>query len=140
MDPLSITASSIAVAHIVHLSLKAASAFRHANPELIALYNEISDLLTVLHELENVLEQRAYLREGLPSIAGIAQAVVSVKSKLEHLSTQVTKWSPHNAPNRPADTAARLRRLGVAYQAKRFKEEFKNLREGLTSYLAVFGL
>ena len=140
MDPLSIIASSVAVAHLVHVSIKAAYAFRHAKPELIALYNEISDLLIVLHELETVLRQRALLLAQLPPIAGLSQAVASVKAKLEQLLAQISKWNPKSSLRQPEDGLGHLRRFGVAHQAKKFKEEFRDLRERLSSFLTVVGM
>lgn len=138
MDPLSITASSVALAHIVHVSIKAAYSFRQAKPELIALYNEISDLLIILRQLETDLEQRAQAQDA-PSTHGLVQVVVSIKSKLEDLSLEVAQWNTGSSLPHTRNDLRSIRRLGIAHHAKKYKEEFKNLRERLSSFLSVTG-
>jgi hypothetical protein len=139
MDPLSVTASSVALAHIVHVSIKAAYSFRQAKPELIALYNEISDLLIVLRQLETDLKQQTHVQGIIPPSAGLAQAVVSINAKLEGLSQEVSHWNPNSPAPAAGNNLRSIRRLGIAHKAKKYKEEFKNLRERLSSFLSVTG-
>ena len=140
MDPLSIIASSIAIAHVVHTSLKAAYAFHHAKPELMALSNEISDLLLVLRELEAALYRRSLSPTQLHPTSGLSSATTNVKQKLEQLSNQVSTWGSQSEVNQPKVKSIRARRLRIAYEAKKFKEEFRELRMRLSSLLIVIGV
>lgn len=141
MDPLSIIVSSIALANAVYFPLKAVYAIRHAKPELMALFNEISDLLIVLRELEAVLKQRTASPAQLPPISGLADVVVNVKAKLEQLMTRLSEWKSDNSIDQiKGERPKRFRRLSIAYQAKKYKEELADLRGRLSSFLAVIGV
>jgi hypothetical protein len=93
MDPLSIIASSLALAHAAHVSINAVKAARKAGPELLAFYNEISDMLVVLEELKAVLQRRAEFGERLPPIARLLPAVESTRLRLEQIVAQLRRWN-----------------------------------------------
>lgn len=139
MDPLSITVSSVALAQLVNVSLRAAYSFRQAKPELIALYNEISDLLIFLRQLEADLERQSHSRGVLPPSAGLAQVVVSIKSKFQELFDEVSEWNPNSSSVPSRNNLRGIRRLGIAYQAKKYKEEFRSLADRLSTFLGVTG-
>ncbi|KAG8529065.1 uncharacterized protein KY384_005700 [Bacidia gigantensis] len=137
MDPLSIIASSVAVAHTLHVTLRGIQATRRALPELIALHNEVSDLRLVLQELEAILEQREQAANPLPPNAHLIQAINSSKGKLVQLSNEVLTWDLGHPLFSTVDDQKRFRLLRVGRKAQRYKEELKEIKANLTAHLSI---
>jgi hypothetical protein len=137
MDPLSIIASSLALAHAAHVSINAVKAARKAGPELLAFYNEISDMLVVLEELRAVLQHRAEFGERLPPIAGLLLVVESTRLKLEQIVAQLRRWNREIDPAPGGQQQVRLRALRIGRQAKKFRGELREIKDRLSSVLEI---
>ena len=133
MDPLSIIASSIAVAHAVNVTLRKVQATRRAKPELDTLHNEISDLCVVLRELQGLLQLGVEGHNRYPPSARLTQAVNSTKQKLEQLASQVIIWGSDISADHGTLEQKRFRIFRVGSKATKFREEFRRIREDLTS-------
>lgn len=96
MDPLSLTASIIAVVgagSTIGKGLKKAAAARHMPDIVLALNNEISDLRFVIHDLNDLLwqhDQVAHENRGpLPGHASLSSALKHVKETLLALESLI---------------------------------------------------
>ena len=134
MDPLSIIASSLTLAHAAHVAINAVKAARKAGPELLAFYNEISDMLVVLEELREVLQHRAEFGERLPPIAGLLPAVESTRLELEQIVVQLRRWNREIDPATGGQQQVRLRALRIGRQANRFRGSFERSKIGCRLY------
>ena len=124
MDPLSVIASSIAVAGTARITLKAIHRIYRAKPELLALLNEITDLTTILRQVEGSLQ----LGEQADNL--LVEIILETKTKLEQLSEAASKWITTSVQPRPVD-GPRLRWLRIALKVKTFHDEFRTLRSKL---------
>lgn len=96
MDPLSLTASIIAVVgagSTIGKGLKKAVAARHMPDVVLALNNEISDLRYIVHDLDDLLRQHDQVahenRGPLPGNASLSSALEHVKQTLLALESLV---------------------------------------------------
>ena len=137
MDPPSIIASSLALAHASHVAIKIAKASRNDGPELLAFYDEISDILVLLEELEAVLQCRAEVGERLPPIAGLSPAVESARSKLEQIVSQLGRWDSEIDSVNRGQQQVKLRALRIGRQAKKFRDELRETKDKPSSVLGI---
>jgi hypothetical protein len=134
MDPLSIIASTIAIAGAVSTSLDQIKAFYDAGNELHALMNEVSELRIVLSEVESAIIERQS-RKTLPqrSVDNICLLINGAKDKLQQLDTMI-KGRLTKAHSSSGDgQVARLAWLRQKSKAKRLQEELKEFRLSLSS-------
>ena len=137
MDPLSVIASSVAVAHTLHVTLRNVQATRRAQPELTLLYNEVSDLRLILQELEAVLEKREHTASPLPPDARLHQASTDARTKLEQFADEISAWRL-KVPGTDADTEQkRFRMLRIGRKALKLKEGIKDLKITLSAQLSA---
>jgi hypothetical protein len=134
MDPLSIIASTIAIAGAVSTSIHQIKAFYDAGNELHALMNEVSELRIVLSEVESAIIERQS-RKTLPqrSVDNICLLINGAKDKLQQLDT-IIKGPLTKANSSSGDgKVARLAWLRQKSKAKRLQEELKKFRLSLSS-------
>ncbi|KAK5207025.1 hypothetical protein LTR41_007092 [Exophiala xenobiotica] len=137
MDPLSIIASSIAVAHALHVTLRVYQSSRRARPELLALHNEISDLRLVLQQLEVELERRDASANPVAPNASLFQAISLTKTKLDLLLDEVHSWQLSADSSDPAAEQKKFRILRIGHKAKSFREDLQHLKSSLGLQLMV---
>ena len=137
MDPLSIIASTVAVAHALHVSLRTIVATRRARPELTALYNEVSDLRLVLQELELTLEQQERESGTPPPNSRLLESINLSKQKLDQLSAEVASWNLQQPLLSPEAEQKRFRLLRIANKAQKFREELKEIKVNLSTQLSI---
>jgi hypothetical protein len=87
MDPLSITASAIAIATVLTQTFKAANHLRHAPAEVYALINEVSDLTAFLKHAEAILRQRNMPDAEDIHIQEFKAALLRARTQLSMLET-----------------------------------------------------
>lgn len=91
MDPLSIIASTIAIADAVGYGLEKLRDLYEANSEVCALINEVTDLKLVLLEARRSIEERkSYPQQYQGSIEKIANLLLPANDKLEELEKIVS--------------------------------------------------
>ena len=137
MDPLSIIASSVAVAHTLHVTLRSVHAARRARPELTSLHNEVSDLRLVLQELEAVLERREQAASPLPPNASLLQACDDARTKLERLQGEIAAWRLEQPDADTGHEQKRFRLLRIGRRALKLKGEMRELKIALSAQLSV---
>ncbi len=132
MDPLSVTASSIAVASAASFALKVIHQTYKAKPELLALSNEVTDMAAVLREVERSLQLEQH-RESqvLESNSNLFDLVSEVKKKLEKLERVVSKWVAKSG----SVDSPQLRWMRVAFKVKSFRDDFRTLKSKLKIFL-----
>ena len=137
MDPLSIIASSVAIAHTAHVALRGIQATRRARPELTSLYNEVSDLRLVLQELEAVLDRREQASSPLPPNARLIQASCDAKTKLERIGKEIADWRLEQPNNDAGSEQKRFRLLRIGRKASKLKKEVREIKISLSAQLSV---
>ena len=137
MDPLSITASIGAIAHVVHVSLRGIRAVRRARLELAALYNEVSDLRHVLLELEAILDQQAQSSSPAPPNARFIQKLSIFKIKMEQLSTEVASWNRKQPLLSLTADHKHFSLLRIATKALKFRDQLREIKINLSTHLSA---
>lgn len=140
MDPLSIIASSIAIATPITIGLQKLRDARNAKSELLMLSNEVSEVIVLLRELEQITLQWNENLGRIPPSPILIQAVDAAKIKLDQLSNQIAEWDG-SAPSQSLPTRSRgLRWAVMNSKVNRFKDDFRGVREGLMAVLATMTL
>ena len=137
MDPLSIIASSLALTHVIHRTLKVYHSTRRALPELLALHNEIADIQLVLRQLEAELERRQASGSRVAPSVSLVQTISSTKAKLDLLATDVKSWELSETSNDPMAESKKFRLFRIGHKAKGFREELRNLKSSLAVNVVV---
>ena len=137
MDPLSITASSIAVASAAGHALKIIQRTYTAKPELLALLNEVADVAAVLRNVEHSLqlEQQTDL-QSLTSSSNLTEVVLEIKRKLEELTGAASKWAAKSG----SVDSPHLRWMRIAFKVKNFRDDFRTLRSKLKLVLPALAM
>jgi hypothetical protein len=140
MDPLSIIASSIAIATPVSIGLQKLRDARHAKSDLSMLSNEVTEVLVLLRELEQTtLQWNEHVGRARPSPT-LIQAVDAAKIKLEQLSSQISEWNGSAPPQTLATKSRGLRWAVMGSKVNTFKDDFRRVRESLMAVLATMTL
>lgn len=134
MDPISVIASTLAIAGALSTSLNQFKTLYDAGHELHSLTNELSEIRIVLSEVEGAIMERQSLTQ-LPqrSLKNICKLVTCAKDKLQLLDT-ITKdklirsYSPSGEAK-----VARLAWLRQKSRVKKVQEDLKVFRLSLAS-------
>ena len=132
MDPLSIIVSTITIAAAVRTSIQKIQNIKHAQPQIHALANEISDLTIILLELEKCLSTGHSSQNPQ-----FLQALHTVRTKLDGLAEKIIGWVDGFALAPESQDIKRLRWLRMAGKAKAFRDELYSLRSELATVLSA---
>lgn len=134
MDPLSVIASTIAIAGALSSGLDQLRTLYDAGQEIHTLMNEVSEIRIILSEVESAIMERQS-RKQLPqrSIDNICKLVVCAKDKLQLLDTITKdKLIRSNLPSGEAKVA-RLAWLRQKPKVKKLQEDLRVFRLSLSS-------
>jgi hypothetical protein len=134
MDPLSIIASTIAIAHSVRVVLQKAQHISSAKSDLHALSNEVADLSVVLQAIERSLENQRHTAASQQDILFV-QSILPLRAQLQVLARQITDWIGNASTGPGSFEARRVPWLRMGVKAKRFKDEVRTLRSQLVTAL-----
>jgi hypothetical protein len=137
MDPLSVIASSLALTHAIHKSLKVYHSTRRALPELLALHNEIADIQLVLRQLEAELGSREASGNRVAPCVSLMQIISSSNAKLDLLAAEVESWESSRTSNEPTAESKKFRLFRIGQKAQAFREEMRNLKSSLAVNVMV---
>ena len=132
MDPLSIIVSTITIAAAVRTSIQKIQNIKHAQPQIHALANEISDLTIMLLELEKCLSTGHSSQNPQ-----FLQALHTIRTKLDGLAEKIIGWVDGFALAPESQDIKRLRWLRMAGKAKAFRDELYSLRSELATVLSA---
>lgn len=138
MDPLSIIASTIAIATLITVGLRSLRNVRQAKNVLLLLANEVSEIVVLLQELDQVLRQQT-ARDPQPS-PRLLQTLRAAHAKLNELSSQISDWSSDNSPQSGPTRPHRIIWLLITSKTKLFKEELQQIRFQLMTVLSMLNL
>lgn len=127
MDPLSILASSLAVATATQASLAYLLQLYGARLELCALSNELADLIIVLGEINRVPKEQQTGISGSPELILLLQSTLS---KLKELRQQTEEWVK-------VLKQRRLRGLMAKAKLDSFRSSLQTLRLQLIAMLSA---
>jgi hypothetical protein len=132
MDPLSIIASSIAVAGAASFALKSIHRTYKAKPELLALLNEVTDVAAILCEVERSLQLESHTdSQGLGFNGNLVGIISEIKAKLEELAGVASKWAAKSG----SVDGPYLRWMRIALKVRSFRDDFRALRSKLNIVL-----
>lgn len=132
MDPLSIIASTTAIAGIASASLEKLRLIMTACTEIHALINEVADISIILREIQQLLFQDAV---QLPNTT-LLTLLIKARSRLEELNNIVTLSTSQQSSN----SLAKVRRfawLKCRARAKMLQEDLHNVRSNLIIVLTT---
>jgi hypothetical protein len=132
MDPLSITASAIAIAGATAQTLEALNSIHGASSELHALMNEVSELRIVLPEVERViLERRTHQQLPQGTVDKICKLLEGAKNNLHSLDNMIKdRLTSSYSPSGEAKVA-RLSWLRQKSKVRRIQQELRGNRNSL---------
>lgn len=139
MDPLSIIASTIAIATPITIGLRHLRNVRQARDILLLLANEVSEIVVLLQELDQVLRQQNSSANLQPN-PRLLQTLDAAHTKLSELSGQISEWNSkqnsHPGPTKPRPVVWVL----ITSKTKLFKEELQKIRLQLMTVLSMLNL
>lgn len=138
MDPLSTIASTIAIATPIAVGLRSLRNVRQAKNALLLLANEVSEIVVLLQELDQVLRQQT-ASDPQPN-PRLLQTLHAAQSKLKELSTQISEWSSDPSGQSGPTKSRRVIWLLITSKTKMFKEELQKLRFQLMMILSMLSL
>ncbi|KAF2235194.1 hypothetical protein EV356DRAFT_130571 [Viridothelium virens] len=145
MDPLSVTASLIAVSGALGTSVKAlqkVASLRHAPSELLSLHNEVNSLRTFLRIVNQTFQDGGHLELPPESIEGLRTVKLTLEShvqELDNLSQYQLKRS--EVPNKDGTPkVARLAWLRVGKDIACLQRKIRDSRLDLQSIFSVLSL
>ena len=139
MDPLSVIASSIAIATPIALGLKKLKAIHHAKPELLRLFNEISEVILLLQELDQTLRHHEQLIYTSPD-PGLLQILDAILQKLQKLERQISEWNNTTSQQPHAPIPWPKRWTAISSKVIRFKDELGIIRSQLMCILSMINM
>ena len=135
MDPLSISVSILAIlggTRKVGKGLRKLTSRRYAPDILLALNNEVSDLRTVIFEVEDLAKQH---REAIGRHLGVCNAIARIKETLlgleELITYDLTKIGDLEKPDK---TTILLGESKIARMNSQIKASKENLNAALTRF------
>lgn len=135
MDPLSIIASTIAIATPVSVALQKLRRIRQSKSDLLLLSNEVADTLILLRELDQVFRQPRHIASVHPDPI-LVQALADTKSKLQALSDDICSSGDPDVTTR--ERASRW--FTISSSVRQFKEEMRRNRSQLMTILSSLNL
>jgi hypothetical protein len=139
MDPLSIIASTIAIAAPVAAGLQKLRDSRHAKTDLLLLANEVAEIVLLLQELDQILQQQNQSAESRPN-PRLLQTLDATKSKLTELSNQMSEWDIRPSSQATTTKSRPLIWITINSKVKLFKEELQRIRFQLMTMLSMMNL
>jgi hypothetical protein len=134
MDPLSVIASSIAVAGAVSAGLETVRTLHNAGSELHSLINEVSDITVLLGEVERaILERRHHQQLPQWTVDNISKILIGAKNKLHDLDTVVNHRLIRSITPSGEANVARLAWLRQRPKVQRLQMELRQTRLSLAS-------
>lgn len=132
MDPLSVIASSIAIAGAVSKGLEVATTVHSASNELHPLMNDASETRILLQEIERCIRERQNYQQ-LPqgTTENIFKVLVGAKHKLQQLDTIINGRLIDSIGPSGEAKVARLAWLRHKPKVKRLQQELKRTRLSL---------
>ena len=133
MDPLSIIASTIAIACATAQTLETLKSIYGANSELHALMNEVSELQIVLPEVERViLERRTHQQLPQGTVDKICKLLEGAKDSLHSLDNIIKDRLIHSYSPSGEAKVARLAWLRQKSKVRRIQQELRGTRSNLS--------
>jgi hypothetical protein len=133
MDPLSVIASTIAIATATAQTLEALRSIYGASSELHALMNEISELRIVLPEVERVtLERRTHQQLPQRTVDQICKLLEGAMNNLHSLDKIVKDRLIHSYSPSGEAKVARLAWLHQKSKVRRIQQELRGTRNSLS--------
>ena len=132
MDAFSIIVSTIQIAGVVRTAIRKIQDIRHAQAQIHALANEVSDMTIILLELEKCSSTGRSSQNPQ-----FLQALHSIRTKLNGLAEKIIGWVDGFALAPESQEIKRLRWLRVAGKAKAFRDELHSLRSELGTVLSA---
>lgn len=127
MDPLSITASVIAIIGLANRCATGLRVFGQASTEVVLLVNEISDLNSVLTQLISLNLQTEQLERS--EAEGSRVALKGLLDRAEHQLTELHKLVHHDLTRSSTGNSTKTNRLGWV----RNKDHVKQLQQSIRS-------
>ena len=141
MDPLSITASAIAVAQALTSGLKTFKTIYDAGIEIDALVEEILEVNLVIVDVENAIVDRERCEIANPvRTDSINRLIASAKLKLDTLNVIVNGKLISSSMTVGETRIARLSWLRQKSNIKRQQDSLRQTRERLSTLLDAQGL
>ncbi|KAI9873434.1 MAG: hypothetical protein M1830_000415 [Pleopsidium flavum] len=140
MDPLSVTASVLTVvgaAGAVLKSLKKLSSFRRAPEEVHALIDEVSDLQTVLRDIETFLQERRENDRSLHRVLGLSVLLERAKDKLLELDSIIHYRLINHQHSDSGFEVARTKWVGEKTAVASIQQALRDIRLNLTTALST---
>lgn len=139
MDPLSLTASIIAIVQIsgtIGKGLKKIVNLRNAPDIFLALNNEVADLQCILQDVNSLLRQRLDTtgQEPLGSLVRALEKAKQTLSKLEILLAYDLTTTKRNGNEARLDRSVWIRAEAKVYQ---IKDEIREDKSSLSSALSI---
>lgn len=132
MDPLSIIASSIAIAGALSVSLEAARTLHNSSSGLHPLINEVSEIRIVLIEVERaILERRHHQQLPQATVDNICKISAGAKKTLNQLDTIINERLIRSLTPLGETKVARLAWLRQKSKVKSLQQELKRTRLSL---------
>jgi hypothetical protein len=134
MDPLSIVASTIAIAGAIKTAVQKAQELGATTSDLHSLSNEISDLAVVLQAIEQSLRHYA---QGpvLQQDAHFIHTIQSIQSRLQNIEPQIGYWMGRPLYRKSPIDPRRLNRIRLGSKVNRLKDDVRDLRIQLMTLL-----
>jgi len=139
MDPLSIIASTIAIATPITLGLRTLSSIRQAKDICLLLANEVSEIVVLLQELDQVLREQNSRAVPHPN-PRLLQTLDATQTKLNELSIQISEWSSIPSAQTGPKKSRSVIWLQITSKTKLFKEELQKIRLQLMTILSMLNL
>ena len=139
MDPLSIIASTVAIATPVAVGLQKLRDSRHAKTDLLLLANEVAEIVLLLQELDQVLQQQNQSAELRPN-PRLLQTLDATKSKLTELSNQMSEWDTRPSSQATTTKSRPLIWITINSKVKLFKDELQRIRFQLMTVLSMMNV
>jgi hypothetical protein len=134
MDPLSVIASSIAIAGAVSAGLEAVRTIHNAGGELHSLMNEVSEITILLGEVERaILERRRHQQLPQWTINNISKILLGAKSQLHELDAVVNHRLIRSVTPSGEANVARLAWLRQKSKVQRLQMGLRQTRLSLAS-------
>ena len=138
MDPLSIIASTIAVATPITICLRRLRQNRHAKVALRLLVDEVDEVVFLLQDIEHSLRLQNHMR-SIRSNPRLLQILLALKTKITDLSLEVTEWNSQNSEQASAKRRVLIWTV-IASKVKLFKDDLERIRSQLVTVLSMLNL
>ena len=139
MDPLSIIAAALAIATPVAIGLQKLRHVRQTSAELLMLANEVTDIIVLLQELDQIIRQQNSVSTGQPSLP-LIPALNAIHTKLTQLSREIAEWDRRGPAQKSTVKFRVLRRATIVSKVNAFKDDLRRLRCELVTVISAMTL